>query len=244
MVQQKDPRLKTATVRARYDNPANYKWEDPWHNFTGAEINHYVTQFCLRHLRSEHVVLHAGAGDIELKLGTRREINLDISETRVARQQNAIVANVEELPLSNRSIDIVICVGSVINYCDATATIAEFSRVLRPSGYLLLEFESSRSAEFSTQDAYARSAAVVETFYGNDPETIWVYLPEFIGRVLEAAGFKITRKIAIHVLSPWVLLLFDNIPMARRFAQFDRLVQHVPLLTRWASNHLFICEKR
>ena len=47
------------------------------------------------------------------------------------------------MPFKNQPIDIAVCVGSVINYCDAALTIAEFGRVLRKEGTLILEFDGS-----------------------------------------------------------------------------------------------------
>jgi SAM-dependent methyltransferase len=157
---------------------------------------------------------------------------------------NPIVASVEALPLSDGSVDTVICVGSVINYCDPAAAISEFGRVLRPGGALVLEFESSFSAELITQEAYGSSAAVAETFYANREEAVWVYSPAHIRNLLTAGGFKVERSVPIHVISPWALLVSRSGRLAALIARSDHVLRGVPLLTRWASNHLFFCGKK
>jgi len=232
-----------AAVRARYNDLANYKWEDNWHRYTGIEIQRQITQFCYSQIQPQRVVLNAGAGDTKLDLVADLIVNLDISEARVSRQQTPLIASVEAVPLSDETVDTVICVGSVINYCDAASAISEFARILRPNGHFLLEFESSRSAELRTQAAFGRSAAVADTFYGKEPEAIWVYSPEFIKHLLEAAHLCIQRQVAIHILSPWALLLCRSTSTAATLARFDPWARRVPSLTRWASNHLYVCRK-
>ena len=180
MTQWQDSRLQMSAVRARYNDPTNYTREDGWHRLTGIEIQRQMTYFWQSKGKADWLVLNAGAGDFKLALQTDKVINLDISETRVSVQRNPVVASVEAIPLPDNRVDVLVCVGSVINYCDAANAISEFARVLRPGGYLLIEFESSRSAELILQDAFGRAAAVADTFYGNDPEVIWVYSPEFI----------------------------------------------------------------
>jgi len=235
-----DPRLETAAVRARYNDPKNYTSEDSWHRFTGAETHRQIVRFWRSESRRNQVVLNAGSGDFELGIESALTINLDISETRVSRLPNAVVGSVQAIPLKDNAVDAIFCVGSVINYCDAGATISEFARVLRPGGYLILEFESSRSAELRTQDGFGRSVGLAETFYGDGPEVVWVYTPQFIAHLLEAARIPILNRVAIHVLSPWALLLFGSISVASVVARLDPVVRHVPVLNRWASNHLFV----
>jgi SAM-dependent methyltransferase len=238
-----DPRLETAAVRARYDDPSNYTSEDSWHRFTGAETQRQLDRFWQSEYRGDQVVLNAGSGDIDPGLKSALTINLDISITRVSMIPNAVVGSVEAIPLRDASIDAVVCVGSVINYCDVGATILEFARVLRPGGYLLLEFESSRSAELRSQDVFGRSVGVAETFYGDGPEIVWVYTPEFVGHLLEAARIPVFKRVPIHVLSPWILSLFGSIPGAAVVARLDPIARRLPIVTRWASNHLFIGKK-
>jgi len=241
MARLEDPRLTMAAVRARYNDPATS--EDSWHRFTGGETHRQIVRFWQSHSGPDQVLLNAGAGNVELGLHAATTINLDISETRVSKLKTRVVGSVEAIPLSDNAVDVIVCVGSVINYCDAAETISEFARVLRPGGHLLLEFESSRSAELCTQQAFGRSVALAETFYGDDPEILWVYAPDFIVQLLRAAHFSVVQQVAIHILSPWVLLLLRNISAAAATARLDRWASHFPLLSRWASNHLFVCKR-
>ena len=92
-------------------------------------------------------ILNAGSGGTEYK--TAGEIiHLDIIEKFVCAFKDYIVGSVEDINLPNNCIDGVICVGSVLNYCDAQKAISEFSRILKPQGFYVLEFERSNSAEF------------------------------------------------------------------------------------------------
>jgi SAM-dependent methyltransferase len=245
MTENHDQRLAISAVRARYSDPTAYIMTDSWHDHTGEEVRREI----LRSWKAlptgpEHVILNAGAGDNDLGLCPPATINLDISEAGVLSLHNPLVASIEDIPLEDGSVDTVICVGSVINYCDAAAAIVEFGRVLRLGGYLILEFESSYSAELFTQDSFGQSATVVESFYADQMEVVWAYSPTYIYNLLHAAKFKVKRSVPVHVLSPWALLFLHNVRVAASIAHLDRVVRGLPFLTRWASNHLLFCEKQ
>lgn len=245
MTKNHDPRLEAAAVRARYSDPTAYTATDRWHDYTGEEVQRELARLWdSLPTRPEHVILNAGAGNNDFGLCPPTTINLDISETGVSALPNPLVASIEDIPLENGSVDTVICVGSVINYCDAAAAIAEFGRVLRPGGYLILEFESSYSAELITQDLFGHSAVVAESFYADQLEVVWAYSPKYIYNLLHAAKFSVKRSVPVHILSPWALLILRNVRVAASIARLDRVARRIPFLTRWASNHLLFCEKQ
>jgi len=240
----RDPRLEMQAVRARYNDPHRYELIDVWHRFTAIAIyNEVSSSWPSLRTQAGHVILNAGAGGNDLGVCPSTTINLDISEARLLSLPQPVQASVEALPFVNASIDTIVCVGSVINYCDAALVIGEFSRILKPKGCLALEFESSHSAELITQRAFGRSAAVAETFYAGQPETIWVYTFSHIRNLLDAAGLTLKRSIPIHVLSPWAFLLLRSLRAAAIIARLDRVARNVYPLTRWSSNHLLFCEK-
>lgn len=239
-----DLRLEQSAVQARYDNPSFFNDIDHWHLFTANEIRREISKVLESYLiQPSHMILNAGAGGNNLGLPPTT-ISLDLSATRLALMTNPVVGSVEQVPFQADTFDFIFCVGSVINYCDAAMAISEFGRTLKLNGHLIIEFESSFSAELMTQDAYGRTAAVAETFYAGQSEAVWVYSPTYIHRLLRQTGFNLKRSIPIHILSPWALLLSRNVRMAASIAFLDRWMRSAHLLTRWASNHLLFCEKR
>jgi hypothetical protein len=233
-----------AAVLERYSDPDRFSRLDDWHLFLATKIHREVLRFWnSRVLQSNLVILNAGAGKDDLDLQPSITINLDISESRVRSLAYPLVATVEALPLADSSVDMVVCVGGVINYCDVALVMTEFERVIRQGGYLLLEFESSRSAELMPQKAFGKSAAVAETFYAHQTESIWVYSPKYIKNLLRASGFEVVQKTPIHVLSPWALLLAQSVRLAGTLGRLDSVVKTFPVLTRWASNHFLVCQK-
>ncbi len=245
MTKTSDPRLDMSAVRARYNDAAWFSKQDKWHLYSDTEIRRELARYWdSLPTTSGRVILNAGAGGHDLGLDTAVTINIDISDARIDSLPNPLLASIEALPLADGTIDIIVCVGCVINYCDAAMVITEFGRVLRLGGYLVLECESSYSAELITQDAFRQSAAVIETFYANHQEVVWAYSPSYIKSLLSAANFDVLRRMPIHVLSPWALLMLRSVRAAAVIARLDRAARKIPFLTRWASSHLFFCEKR
>jgi len=239
-----DPRLSSSQVRSRYNHPSWFGSIDRWHRFTATELQREIAHFWKSMpIPADCAILNAGAGGNDLDLLPDNTINLDISERRIQSSTFPVVGSVEAVPFKDHCVDIVLCIGSVINYADAALTISEFERVLRPNGMLILEFESSKSAELITQEAFGRSAAVAETFYCGRAEAVWVYSPKYIFNLLRAAGFTARKHVAVHVLSPWILLLLRNLNAATLIARLDRVGRQFACLNRFASNHLVFYQK-
>lgn len=241
---QQDARLLPEAVRARYGSPDAYERTDPWHEYTAERIRRELAREWARiSPHSDAVVLNAGAGNSDLGICPPSTIHLDISEAGLRAFRNGMIGSVESIPLASASVDVGVCVGSVINYCDAALAISELCRVLKPQGHLFLEFESSRSAEFINQRCFGKSAAVAETFYGGITETVWVYSSDHIERLLRVGNVRIAKTTAIHILSPWMLLAGADITTAGLAARLDRAARVVSFAARWASNFFLVCQK-
>jgi ubiquinone/menaquinone biosynthesis C-methylase UbiE len=237
-----DPRLKPSAVRERYNDPAWYdKSRDLWHKHTDIIVHNEVAKTLKELYDQDGTILNVGSGQYDYGLGKATIINLDISERQLLKMTNAVVSNAESLPIEDNSIKAAVCVGSVINYCDALSVISEFSRVLMPEGLLIIDFESSQSAEYITRPIFNQSAAVAETFYASQLEAVWVYSFEYFTRLLKASDFYIIKHIPIHIVSPWALLLTRSANIATAISSLDRFAAKVTFLSRWASNHLFVC---
>jgi SAM-dependent methyltransferase len=244
MQEDRDSRLEVEAILERYSNLNSYEKTDAWHEFTSARIRDELQRRWSKLQTSPRdVILNAGAGNNDLGICSASALNLDLSDAGVSRLPNPIVASIEDIPLPDESVGAIICVGSVINYCDAAAAISEFGRVLRAGGFLALEYESSRGADLILQRAFGRSAAIAETFYANEPEALWVFHPHYIRSLLTSVHLVIEETIPIHIASPWAYLLTRNVKVASVMARLDRLLRFAPFLARWASNHLLFCRK-
>ena len=237
-----DKRLSLSSIRAKYNDPTAFGPVDEWHQYTANEISRLISE-CWKKLDIRGKVLNAGSGSRDLGIGTERVINLDLAEWRVAHLREPVVANVEALPLASETLSAVICVGSVINYCDAASAIAEFGRVWRAGGYLLSEFESSYSGEYRRNKHFGMPVGVFETFYCGRNEVVWGYRVEYIQNLLKEANVIPIDILPIHILSPWILLWTSNLRISTVFGHGDPAARRIPGLARWASNFLMICRK-
>lgn len=169
-------------------------------------------------------------------------VNIESTEERVTTVAQPFSASIG-LPIGDDSVDVAMCIGSTVNRCDVAALIGELGRVVRPGGYLFLEFESSRSAELLFQKAFGRSATIAETIHDDPGEARWVYSFTYINNLLRAINFRVRRKTAIHVFSPWARLFSGNEWLSGVIGRLDWISKVVPALTRWGSSQLVVCQK-
>jgi SAM-dependent methyltransferase len=236
--------LSRDAIRDKYNRRAHRLTTDPWHIHTALEIENTLADEFARHpFLQTDIVVFAGSGGRTNGINPPRAIHVDLAEVPLRNVKGAVMANVEQLPIGDGAAAAVISVGSVINYCDAASAIAEFARVTRPGGRLVLEFESSDSLEFLLTRTFRRSVDYITTFYDGEREDIWVYSCRYIAAALVASGYRISRRRPIHILSPLRLRYSSDVSAASRWAAFDERLRDVPGLRALACNFVFFCER-
>ena len=70
-------------------------------------------------------MLNAGSGGSIYNGISGKFFHVDISDKFIKELPNSYVASIENLPFNTNFFDTAICVGSVINYCDALTALSE-----------------------------------------------------------------------------------------------------------------------
>ena len=145
--------------------------------------------------------------------------------------------------MEDNSVDLCICVGSVVNYCDVKRVISEFKRILRPGGTMVIEFETTLSLDLPGTNEYDQDAVIIETFYNHHREVIWIYAQRYIESLLRKNGFRFHHHYYFHIIAPLLYRLTHNVNFAASFTFIDDILRHIPGLRNHCSNVIMTCEK-
>jgi SAM-dependent methyltransferase len=177
-------------------------------------------------------LLNAGCGAYEIARDDLEEVGVDLFDSPLAGRRLSVCASVTELPFANSTFGCVVCVGEVLGYCDPSRAIAEFGRIVAPSGLLICDFGSSLSFRYRFSETFGRAADIIIDDYNGAPEKVWVYNPEYILTLLSDQGFVVRSQVGTHCWSS----------IARRFGfsstravVFEKWMKSVPLPTRLAD---------
>ncbi|QDH20432.1 methyltransferase domain-containing protein [Saccharibacillus brassicae] len=232
-------------VKEFYENQETiWPSKDKWHQFTKESIEKYL-QFKYKNiktLRTTHTILNIGSGGSNYGLSNDMH-HVDLTEKFISKYKNFTVANAEELPFKTQSFESAICVGSVINYCDAAKCIEEIARVLKSNSYFFLEFENSWSMEFSNSNAHKQMAAVVKTRYFDEEHMLWVYSPQHIISLLNVYGFEIKHIKHFHLVSSLIYKFTKNENLSSFFSLLDPVMSKFPFLKKRSHNVILTCVK-
>ncbi|MHA7965227.1 methyltransferase domain-containing protein [Paenibacillus sp. CAU 1782] len=217
---------------------------DNWHKYTKEQLIKFVNVYINKIKPKGHIeILNAGSGGSTYNL--KHEMHhVDITEKHISHFKNHTVANIEDMPFENNTFDVAICVGSVLNYCDASKCINELSRVLSPKGYLILEFENSWSMEFYKTPIHKRSSDLATTKYFGSEHQLWVYSISYISQILKQHQFKILDSKRFHILSSFAYKYYQDENKAARFCKTDPFFRLFPFLSKRSHNIFLFCEKR
>lgn len=228
------------TTREFYNNtPEIWASDDHWHLWSKQQIEHYLHSLVFQ---STDYVLNAGSGGNAYGIVCNM-VHVDIAEQKLTGIPNAIISSVEKMPIDDAVFDAAICVGSVINYCDAAASIAEFARVLKENGTLVLEFENSSGYEYKGSSAYCRSATVVTVKFQGQDHTQWLYSLQYIKSLLAANGFVIDDIFPYQIMSSLALKYLKKEAVAVKYAILDSFARKLPFLSAHANNIIIRCRK-
>lgn len=233
-------KLDIDAVRNFYNNtPAIWAPNDQWHQWSYKQIEKYLSQITFT--PQEHI-LNAGSGGNSYGLICDM-IHVDIAEKKLKGIPNAIVSSIESMPFHTSEFDHIVCVGSVINYCDASAAISEFSRVIKQGGKLILEFENSGGYEYCGTSTYRNSANLVTVKFQGEDHNQWLYSLPYIKSLLLANSFAVDDIFAYHICSSLALYLSGDETKAVKYAQFDAVARMLPMMVVHANNFILNCRK-
>ena len=209
-----------------YASASPWPDNDIWHNYTLRIERSIIETWLSRVATHSMMILNAGSGGMNYRIkGTT--IHLDIIESYIKSYEHHIVGSVEQIDLPCESLDGIICVGSVLNYADAQRTIAEFSRVLKPNGFFIIEFERSDSAEFLATKKHGNMIFSKAYNYNNQEHLLWLYSEKHIRKLLRTYHLKVHKCKRIHVLSSLVNRFGVPESKAASLSYFDNILRFV-----------------
>lgn len=228
-------------IREFYNKvPEIWAKNDLWHLWSRSQIQKYLDK---THFSQKSVILNAGSGGNSYNISCKKMIHLDIAEQKLKGIENAVVGSLEKMPFQSNTFDGIVCVGSVINYCDAAAAIADMSRVAKRGAILILEFESSAGFEYRSCTEYGQSAVVVTVQFQGSAHTQWLYSLLHIKLLLKAYSFSIQDIFPYHICSSLALSFNKDENRSYKMARFDMFVRKIKPLASHANNYIIRCEK-
>jgi SAM-dependent methyltransferase len=215
--------------------------DDKWHLKTHKMIYNFIWDFTNKVDNFNNMkVLNAGSAGYSYGLKEDNIIHIDIAKNKILNLKNSVYGNIENTNFDDNQFDLIICVGSVINYCDPIKVIGEFKRILHPRGWIILEYESSFTFELIGKTDFNKKATLIETFYNKSKEIIWYYSESFMKDIINSFKLEITRKKNCHILSPLIFRMFRKENFASYFCFFDLFLSYVPLLNKFSSNNIYL----
>lgn len=224
----------------KFYNEHEVIWYNNWYRYTNKSIDLFLKKNCT--FTNDEIILNAGSGGNTYGL-SGYTIHMDIAEKTLSAVSNKIIGNVEKIPVNDKYFDHIICVGSVINYCDANKVISEFERVLKVGGTLYLEFEPSDSFEYFGSNKYKKSVSMIETDYLKIKHRNWIFSIKYIENLLKSQGFQINKKHQFHIISSIILRITNNYELAAKFVGLDKIIRFFPSIRNCSSNVILKCTK-
>lgn len=217
----------------------NKVWPDDnkWYEYTCKQIRKTVCKYI-----NNGEILNAGSGGSTYGLPFNM-YHVDIAENKIEKYKDHLVANIEVLPFGDETFNSVICVGSVLNYCNLSKTIHELYRVVKKSGILILEYESSYSFEFIHNDFYGSNDTIVNLEYMGEENKQHLYSPIYFNNILSKLNIEIIFQKSFHIISSLVSNIISDDNVLGRMGYLDGIGSIIPLFKHHAGNIILVCKK-
>jgi hypothetical protein len=241
----KPPRDPSALIRrsaARLYGKITSEWPqiDGWNEYKHQETQRFILRAGSVILQSAKRTLDAGAGDSVYEWMPPNCVSLDRHRKQLSQKNSAVVGDVERMPFSDGCFDLLICIGSVLNYVSAAEALSEFSRTTSRGGHIFLHFETSTSFEQLFRSAWGSSVYLNRTTNASRTDFVWVYSPKYIFSLLTALRFNVIKSTRFHVISALLSRLGTPQRHAHHFARLDRMA---PFLNYFSDDIVILAQK-
>lgn len=221
--------------------PEIWAADDVWHTYSHEQLSKYIDKH--QNIFKNSIILNAGSGGNDYGIECQEMYHIDIAEEKIKTCKNYVVGSIEKIPYPNEMFNGIICVGSVINYCDAISAISELSRVLKTGGYMILEFESSYGFEYLGKKEYKSPATVITLEYMHESHTQWLFAQQYIYKILKAYSIEILDKYPFHILDG-LLSKFLNESLSVKITRLDKFINKIPFIREHGNNIILLCKKK
>lgn len=140
MKRSRDPSILIRRSARRLYGSTRSNWPeyDGWNDHKHRQTEQFILRTGSQLLQRCKQALDAGAGNSVYSWMPSTCVSLDRHKIQVVRKPNAVVGDIERLPFHDNAFDLVICIGSVLNYVSAAEALNEIARVTAPAGRLYL----------------------------------------------------------------------------------------------------------
>lgn len=237
-------KIDVDAVKNMYNNMKEiWPQNDRWYQYTYSQISRFLTYIALKYkFNNQTKILNAGSGGNTYNI-PGLHYHIDIADKKLKNIPNSYIGNIENMSFSNNKFDVCICVGSVLNYCDALSAISELARVLKHKGLLILDYDQSHSFEFIGTEHFNKTADIIETFNSGFTDKIWIYSPKYISSILKSQNLDILDTYKYHILTPLIYKITCNEYKAASFAKLDKLMSHIPFIKDFSCNIIQCSQK-
>jgi SAM-dependent methyltransferase len=214
---------------------------DIWSTYTKRSIGAFVREVVPP---TDGLIFNAGCGGNDYGLSGRGPcVNLDISLRQCRGLPAAVVGDVEHIPFPDDLFDLTLCVGAVLNYVQPEKAIPELVRVTKPGGLIVVDFESSYSAEIMFSEQWAKRRSVIERMYVDHMDKTYLFSPGHIREIFEQSRSTVLATRGYHIATAMWERVFTKALIPRAAYSIDRLASRVPGIRALASSVLFACRK-
>lgn len=201
-------------------------------------IRDYIAQWNL----SGSYILDIGCGDghaasLLLKGGDFAYIGFDYSQQKLKsinmKQQSSavMVGDAENIPVTDKSIDYILCLETLEHLVQPDVSVKEISRVLREKGICIISIPINSSLQ-----PFIRR--IIRFMKGNAvfDEHIQTVTVERMRDMLRKSGLDVFAMTCCGFNLPFLNIVLDRMPY-HIFEKIDRMLSHVPLCYTGAGIH-------
>lgn len=231
-------------VFPEYNFPARIPGsEDKWQRRTYTVMEGFIGKYLAPFVNENSLILNIASAGNSYGLPEKNMQHFDMTNESIAYLPNAQTRSIENILYSDEIYDIIICTGNILNDEDPMKAFEEFHRVLRPNGFLVIEFENSNTLELLFKKSFNKKAVFVNpSCYGK--QQTWYYSDNWINEILGLNRFEIVKKRKFHYFFPRMTRFADDEKKEDRSFKFDSVFRLVPFVRNLASNTIILCQKK
>ncbi len=230
-------KLNLTETKQFYETAENVWSNSYWYNYSYNFIWNYLHKSPITKC---NYILNAGSAGNSYDLNCKMH-HMDIAENKVNNCTEYTIGSIESIPFDENYFDGAICVGSVINYTDAIASISELIRVVNTDGIIILEFENSNSLEYLFTKEHKKDASIISTDYLGKDQKQWIYSYNYIMNIIESYNsIKILDVTGFHIIDS---LFAKHEFIAEKFNKFDKVLNR-HIVTKKLSGNIIVTLKK